>query len=181
MACGAASLYVPRYLSEIAPIAIRGGISTLNQARAKCALCRCSSTCLPAQRAAGVGCTAVMHMPRSGPLLMLTKTCHKCSIVPKIVTVTVTTCMFCSSMRGSMCAGVHLRGHPGGVHRGPALRRQPAVCGVAVRALRGLVARHLRAGRRAGPAAGAPAVHPRTSDLCNLLQACCSCHCSRSC
>lgn len=31
--CGAVSLYVPRYLTEIAPIAIRGGISTLNQAR----------------------------------------------------------------------------------------------------------------------------------------------------
>lgn len=28
---GAASLYVPRYLSEIAPVVIRGGISTLNQ------------------------------------------------------------------------------------------------------------------------------------------------------
>ncbi len=28
---GAASLYVPRYLSEISPVAIRGGISTLNQ------------------------------------------------------------------------------------------------------------------------------------------------------
>jgi len=28
---GAASLYVPRYLSEVSPIAIRGGISTLNQ------------------------------------------------------------------------------------------------------------------------------------------------------
>lgn len=39
VACGAASLYVPRYLSEIAPVAIRGGISTLNQA--------CPSVCMP--------------------------------------------------------------------------------------------------------------------------------------
>ena len=29
---GAASLYVPRYLAEIAPVSIRGGIATLNQA-----------------------------------------------------------------------------------------------------------------------------------------------------
>ena len=28
---GAASLYVPRYLAEIAPVAVRGGIATLNQ------------------------------------------------------------------------------------------------------------------------------------------------------
>ena len=31
LGAGAASLYVPRYLAEIAPIAIRGGIATLNQ------------------------------------------------------------------------------------------------------------------------------------------------------
>ena len=64
VACGAASLYVPRYLSEIAPVAIRGGISTLNQARhdrcaldvsvclllkrcpASCALSRCAADAL---------------------------------------------------------------------------------------------------------------------------------------
>lgn len=28
---GAASLYVPRYISEVAPISIRGGLATLNQ------------------------------------------------------------------------------------------------------------------------------------------------------
>ena len=30
---GAASLYVPRYIAEVAPISIRGGLATLNQAR----------------------------------------------------------------------------------------------------------------------------------------------------
>ena len=32
MGAGAASLYVPRYVSEVAPISIRGGLATLNQA-----------------------------------------------------------------------------------------------------------------------------------------------------
>ena len=33
MGAGAASLYVPRYVSEVSPISIRGGLATLNQAR----------------------------------------------------------------------------------------------------------------------------------------------------
>ena len=32
MGAGAASLYVPRYVSEVSPISIRGGLATLNQA-----------------------------------------------------------------------------------------------------------------------------------------------------
>ncbi len=35
---GAASLYVPRYVSEVSPVAVRGALATLNQV---CDICHC--------------------------------------------------------------------------------------------------------------------------------------------
>ena len=86
MACGAASLYVPRYLSEIAPVAIRGGIATLNQARPDtCALGMLTCPPLkPCPSKGALSCCAVTALMRALP--MQTKCCHAWIRAPEILT-----------------------------------------------------------------------------------------------